>query len=139
LMESLRYAWSESLHVTIFGIAILAATFQILIGSIIDETVVVQILEELEVRTSNCKPVAKLMMEMDVLHSHGPGFACIVGLEHSIAEATFVTLGRPHIAVSGIEVCQAMKNPFLFIREILQAVKEIERAFKTTACRRRHL
>jgi len=101
--------------------------------------VIVKILEELKVRPSKCKPVTKVMMELDVLHSPGPRFECVVGLEQSTAEATFVALGRAYNAVSGIEMCQAMKDPFLFIREILQAVKEIERAFKTTACRRRHL
>lgn len=110
---------------------------QVFILSVFDEMVVVQILEELKVRPRNCKPVTKLMMGPDVQHSVGPRFDCVVGLEHIVAEATFITLGRPHVAVSAIEVCQAVKNPIPFIREIEipQANKEIERAFKTTACR----
>jgi len=101
--------------------------------------VVVQILEELEVRPRSCEAVTKVMMELDVLHSLVPRFESVIILEHSIAKAASVALRRPHIAVSGIEVCQAMIEPILFIREIPQAVKEIERAFKTTANRRRHL
>lgn len=99
---------------------------------------VVKILEELEVGPSNCKPVAKVVMEPDMLHSPAPRFKCVVGLEHSLAEATFVALGGPHNnIVYGNEVCQAMIDPFLFVCKFSQAVEEIERAFKTTARRRR--
>jgi len=96
--------------------------------------VVVQILEELEVRPRSCEAVTKVMMELDVLHSLVPRFESVIILEHSIAKAASVALRRPHSAVS-----EAMIEPILFIREIPQAVKEIERAFKTTANRRRHL
>lgn len=47
--------WHQSFHFAVFGLAILAITSKVLIGSVVDYVVVIQELEELEIRSSDCK------------------------------------------------------------------------------------
>lgn len=39
----------------------------------------------------------------------------------------------------GVEMGQTVIDPALFIRKVLYAVKEVERALEITSCQRRHL
>ncbi|KAL8663958.1 MAG: hypothetical protein Q9168_008001, partial [Polycauliona sp. 1 TL-2023] len=93
-----------------------------------DDMLVPKVGVQLEVRLGAGQRMPESMMEKDVVHPVLPASDTVMRVEDCVTEAASVEGGWINMAKMG----QAMENPFFVvgIREILEAVQEIEGAFQ---------